>query len=208
MAKGDFHRIHADDRVQHNRYRIAQEAARLMSEHGSDYRRAKLKAARRLGISGDQALPRNHEIEQALREHQRLFRAHSQPQALHRRRAAACDAMRFFATFRPRLVGPVLEGTADIHSPVSLHLFCDDVETFTRFLHENNIPARQQSRRLRVSRDIQIDYPVFALTADDMPFDLTLMPLDSLRQAPLDPVHERPTPRANVTAVEALLNDF
>lgn len=206
MAKGDFHRIHAHDRLQHNRHRIAQEAARLISEHGlRDFRRAKLKAARHLGIDDDQALPRNLEIEQALREHQRLFLAESQPLALRQRREAACDAMRFFAPFRPRLVGPVLDGTADGHTAIALHLFCDDVESFTRFLDEHHIPTRQQSRRLRVTRETQAEYPVFLISADDLPFDLTVMPQDMLRQAPLDPLREQPMPRAALAAVEALL---
>lgn len=206
MARDEHHRIHAHDRLQHNRSRIAQEAARLMSEHGiRDYRRAKLKAARRLGIGDEQVLPRNREIEQALREHQRLFLADSQPRALRRRREAARDAMRFFAPFQPRLVGPVLNGTADMHSAVNLHLFCDDVEDFARFLREHGIPARQQSRRLRSRRNTLVDCPVFLLTADDLPFDLTIMPQGMLRQPPLDPVDEHPTPRASLAAVEALL---
>ncbi len=206
MARGEHHRIHAQDRLQRNRHRVAQEAARLISEHGiRDYRRAKLKAAERLGIQADQALPRNREIEQALREHQRLFLAHSQPQALRRRREAACAAMRFFAAFQPRLVGAVLSGTADQHSPVQLHLFSDDVEVFVRFLHEHDIPARQQSRRVRLDRHTQADFPVFALTADEVPFDLTLMPCDRLRQAPLDALDERPMARAGLAAVETLL---
>lgn len=206
MARGEHHRIHAQDRLQRNRCRVAQEAARLISEHGiHDYRRAKLKAAERLGIEADQALPRNREIEQALREHQRLFLADSQPHALQQRREAACAAMRFFARFQPRLVGAVLNGTADEHSPVQLHLFCDDVEDFARFLHEHDIPARQQSRRVRLDRRTEADFPVFLLTADDLPFDLTVMPHERLRQAPLDPVTDGPTPRAPLAVVESLL---
>lgn len=207
MARGEHHRIHAQDRLQRNRCRVAQEAARLISEHGiHDYHRAKLKAAERLGIHADKALPRNREIEQALREHQRLFLADSQPQALYLRREAACAAMRFFSRFKPRLVGAVLNGTADEHSAIQLHLFCDDVEDFARFLHEHDIPTRQQSRRVRLDRHTQADFPVFLLTADDLPFDLTVMPLERLRQAPLDPLDERPTPRASLAAVETLLH--
>ncbi|HEX7340390.1 MAG TPA: hypothetical protein VF271_10725 [Rhodanobacteraceae bacterium] len=208
MARSEYHHIHAQDRVQRNRCRIAQEAARLISEHGiHDYRRAKLKAAEHLGIVDDQALPRNREIDQALREHQRLFLADSQPQALRARREAACSAMRFFAPFKPRLVGSVLSGTADTHSAVQLHLFSDDVEAFARFLHEHDIPAEQQTRHLRLTRHAQADFPVFLLTADSLPFDLTVMPREMLRQAPLDPLDERPMARASLVAVEALLHE-
>ncbi|MEO6690295.1 MAG: hypothetical protein ABIS07_11805, partial [Dokdonella sp.] len=57
------------------RRRIAVEAARLISEGGlRDYGRAKTKAAAQLGIFDEAGLPKNSEIEDALREHQRLFR--------------------------------------------------------------------------------------------------------------------------------------
>ncbi len=206
MPRGEFHRIHAQDRMQRNRRLIASEAARLISEHGIlDFHRAKHKAARRLGIRDDQSLPRNREIDDALREHQRLFLADSQPRALRARRQAALEAMRFFARFQPRLTGAVLNGTANDHSAVQLHLFCEDVEDFVRFLHEHAIPAQQQTRRLRFNRDTHGEYPVFLFSADELPFDITVMPRDMLRQAPLDPLDERPTPRANLAAVEALL---
>jgi hypothetical protein len=206
MAKSEHHRIHAQDRNQRNRQRIAQEAARLMSEHGiRDFHHAKLKAAERLGILDTQALPRNNEIEQALREHQRLFQADSQPQALRSRREAAIEAMRFLAGFEPRLVGPVLEGTADEHSAVCLHLFSDDASAVELFMREHGIPLELQSRRLRLSHDVQEDYPVLLFAADGLPFDLTVMPRDALRQPPLDRIDERPMRRASLGMLEALL---
>jgi hypothetical protein len=206
MARGEHHRIHAHDRVQRNRVRIAQEAARLMSEHGiRDFHRAKLKAAERLGILDTQALPRNQEIEQALREHQRLFHADSQPQLLRQRREAAAEAMRFLHAFEPRLVGAVLEGTADAHSAICLHVFADDPEAVGLFLREHGVPFETQTRRLRSSRDAQADYPVLLFAADELPFDLTVLPRDALRQAPLDRIDEKPMRRAPLAAVEELL---
>jgi hypothetical protein len=206
MARGEHHRIHAHDRVQRNRVRIAQEAARLMSEHGiRDFHRAKLKAAERLGILDTQALPRNQEIEQALREHQRLFHADSQPQLLRRRREAAAEAMRFLREFEPRLVGAVLDGTADAHSAICLHVFSDDAEAVGLYLREHGVPFETQTRRLRTSRDAQADYPVLLFAADELPFDLTVLPRDALRQAPLDRIDEKPMRRAPLAAVEELL---
>lgn len=67
-------RQHADTRTRERRHRLAHEAARLMAEGGiRDFHQAKLKAASRLGIHDDASLPRNREIEDALREYQRLF---------------------------------------------------------------------------------------------------------------------------------------
>ncbi len=208
MSRGEHHRIHAHDRLQRNRLRIAQEAARLMSEHGiRDFHHAKLKAAERLGIVEAQALPRNLEIEQALREHQRLFLADSQPQSLRQRREAAVEAMRFLAAFEPRLVGAVLEGTADAHSAVCLHVFSDDPEAVGLYLREHGVPIETQVRRLRNNRDDQPEYPVLLFAADELPFDLTVLPRDALRQAPLDRTDDRPMRRAALAQVEMLLGE-
>jgi hypothetical protein len=208
MARGEHHRIHAHDRLQRNRLRVAQEAARLMSEHGiRDFHRAKLKAADRLGVLDVQALPRNEEIEHALREHQRLFQADSQPQHLRRCREAAVEAMRFLHAYEPRLIGAVLEGTADIHSAVCLHVFCDDPDELMRHLHEHAIPFESQTRRLRPSRTETTDVPVLLFSADGLPFDITVLPLDALRQAPLDRIDEKPMQRATLAGVEQLLAD-
>ena len=206
MSRGEHHRIHAHDRVQRNRLRIAQEAARLMSEHGiRDFHHAKLKAAERLGILDTQALPRNLEIEQALREHQRLFHADSQPQLLRQRREAAVEAMRFLARFEPRLVGATLEGTADAHSAVCLHVFSDDPDAVELYLREHGVPVETQTRRLRYSRDEQPEYPVLLFAADELPFDLTVLPRDAQRRAPLERTDDGPMRRAALAQVEILL---
>ena len=206
MARGEHHRIHAHDRVQRNRLRVAQEAARLMSEHGiRDFHHAKRKAAERLGVLDEQALPRNHEIEEALREHQRLFQADSQPQLLRARREAAVDAMRFLQRFEPRLVGAVLEGTADSHSAVCLHVFSDDLEAVGIYLREHGVPVETQTRRIRMSREEQAEFPVLLFAADKLPFDLTVMPLNALRQAPLNRMDEKPMRRASLASVEIML---
>lgn len=208
MARGRHHRIHAQDRLHRNRQRVAQEAARLMSEHGiRDFRHAKTKAASRLGVGEEQALPRNREIEQALREHQRLFHPDSQAATLRSLREAACEALDFFAPFHARLVGPVLAGTADHHSAVCLHLFSDSPEAVHGFLRDQGIPFNESTRRLRMKREEYRDVPVLEIMADGTAFDLTVLPTVAQRQAPLDKIDERPMPRASLTALRALLDE-
>lgn len=193
-------------RAQEMRRLIALEAARLMSEHGiRDFHLAKRKAAERLGAGDDIGLPKNIEIEEALREHLRLFQATEQPQRLRKLREIARDAMQFFARFEPRLVGAVLDGTADRHSAVCLHLFSDSPEEVAAFLQEQGIPYEEQNRRLRMSHDVQQEHPVLLFSADDAAIDLTLLPRDAIRQAPLDRVDERPMRRATRAALEELL---
>ena len=196
---------HADTRVRENRYRLAVEAARLMADSGTrDFHQAKLKAAERLGIFDEASLPRNREIEDALREYQRLFQR-GNPSGLRERREAAAQALAFFKPFEPRLVGPVLEGTADARSPVTLHLYTDDADAAPRFLDQHGIPAEPRNRRLRLDRQRESEFPAWAFTADGLSFDLTVLPLDVLRQAPLSAIDGKPMRRASLAQLRELL---
>ncbi len=191
--------------AQEARRRIALEAARLMTESGlRDYAHAKRRAAERLGISDEAFLPKNSEIEQALREHQRLFHGDAQPQTLRHLRNVAREAMRFFRGYEPRLVGAVLDGSADVHSAVCLHLHSDRPEDVIAHLRENGIPYEERSRRLRLDRDTARDFTTLAFDAEGTAIDLTLLPYDLLRQAPLDRVSEKPMQRATLAALEIL----
>src|SRR5688500_12314787 len=124
-------------RAEQLRRALAQEAARIMSEQGiDDYRLAKRKAAERLGATDISVLPKNTEIEAALAEHQRLFEADTHSSTLADLRRTALHAMRVLRKFEPRLVGPVLSGTASAHSEVNLHLFADGAEQVVLHLME------------------------------------------------------------------------
>ena len=207
MPNREDHARYAQNRANEQRRRIAVEAARLIAEDGlRDYRQAKLKAASRLGITDDLSLPKNGEIEEALREHQRLFRA-EQPETLRGLREAALEAMKFFADFEPRLVGPVLDGTADEHSAVCLHIHDDGADRVATFLQEKGIPYEERTRRLRLERDMTADVPVFVFSAGDSAIDITVLPYDRLRQAPLDRIDEKPMRRANLATVEELVRE-
>lgn len=200
-------RQHATTQTRERRHRLAHEAARLMAEGGiRDFHQAKLKAASRLGIHDDASLPRNVEIEDALREYQRLFAGPQHGNELQRRREAALRALEFLHAFAPRLVGPVLDGTADANSPVQLHLHSDDPEAVHRFLDEQGIPAESRVRRLRLDRERSLDVPVWVFSAEELTFDLAVLPYDALRQAPLSPVDEKPMRRASQAQLRELLS--
>lgn len=187
---------------------IAQEAARLMSEHGiEDYLLAKRKAAERLGVTDASSLPRNTEIEAALIEYQRLFVADSHPRTLAEQRRAALDAMELLKEFEPRLVGPVLAGTATAHADIDLHLFADRAETVTLKLMDQGIPHEVLERRVRMFSDRTVNYPAVRFTAGDRVIDATVFPLDGIRQAPFSPVNGRPMRRAARHELAALLEN-
>src|SRR5260221_6241596 len=111
-------------RAEDLRNALAQEAARLMADHGiEDSLQAKRKAADRLGVSDVAVLPKNIEIEAALRAHQRLFGRDSHDHTLREQRRIALDTMRMRDEFQPRLVGSVLTGTATKYSAIKLPQF-------------------------------------------------------------------------------------
>ena len=49
------------------------------------------------------------------------------------------------------------------------------------------------------------EYPVYLFAADGVPFDLTVMPRDALRQAPIDRADGRPMQRASLAALRELV---
>ena len=188
------------------RLRLAVEAARIMAEeHLSDFYKAKQKAAARLGATNTRNLPRNDEIERALVEYQRLFRADSQPARLRRLRETALRAMELLARFNPRLVGPVLRGTADEHSEVTLHVFADTSEEIGLFLMEQGIPHQQCDKRVAMAKGESALYPGYRFIAEEAPILLVVFPIRGIRQALRSEVDGRPAQRAALSEVRALL---
>lgn len=187
---------------------LAQEAARIIVEQGiGDYRVAKLKAAERLGMSTRGSLPGNPEIERAVSEHLKLFGRESHVDLLRVLRRAALSAMDLLAPFAPRLVGPVLHGTASANSPVNLHVFADAAESVAFRLQEYSIQYRPFERRLKSRRNRSETYAAFRFTQDDSPIEATVFPVDGVRQAPISPVDGKPMRRADKDAILKLLDD-
>ena len=50
-----------------------------------------------------------------------------------------------------------------------------------------------------------LDAPVWLFSAEDLAFDLTVLPLQALRQAPLSGVDEKPMKRASAAQLQELL---
>jgi hypothetical protein len=188
------------------RQAIAREAARLMMEHGhEDYGVVKRKAAERMGVTDLAVLPKNTEIEEALAEHQRLFSRESHASELNAMRSAALEAMRLLADFEPRLVGPLLSGTATPHNDITLHLFVDTPEAVAVLLLDRGIRHEFAERRFRTQRDEVASFPAVRFTAGDHEVDATIFPKDGIRQAPPGPVDGRPMKRASLSEVEEML---
>jgi len=102
------------ERLEQQRTLIAQRAAKLIAEHGiRDYHLAKRKAAEQLGIDANHGLPKNQEIEDALRSYQTLFDSDSD-QRLNQLRKTALECMALFDEFKPLLAGRIATGICRI----------------------------------------------------------------------------------------------
>jgi hypothetical protein len=185
---------------------IAQEAARLIAEHGiHDYGLAKRKAAERYGVSEGTQLPRNVEIEDALRERQRLFGGGAHEENLQRLRGVALRAMKLLSNFEPRLVGPVLLGTATEHDDVQLHLFADSVEQVVFHLLDRHVEYELVQRRLRLQAEREpVMVPGLRFELGAVGVEAIVFGRDGIRQAPVSPVDGKPMRRAGVSEVDLL----
>ena len=145
-ARRHMSRQRPNPRAEMLRQAVAEEAARVMAEQGiDDFLFAKRKAAARLGVVDASILPRNTEIEAALFARRRLFADDRHQDEIADLRRSALQAMRLMAEFDPRLVGPVLTGTASAHSDIHLHLFSESAEAVS-------IAARGTRRAARNAR--------------------------------------------------------
>ena len=185
---------------------VAQEAARIIVDHGvRDFGLAKRKAADRLGIVGRGALPGNSEIEAAVAQHLEIFGGESHADQLRLMRVAALSAMELLASFTPRLVGPVLIGTADENSAVNLHVFADSAEVVAMELADIGSNYRPDERRLKSRRGQAETYAGFEFHHSHNAIQATVFPIDGIRQAPISPVDGKPMRRVDSDGVQQLL---
>ena len=150
-------------------------------------------------------LPKNAEIDAALAEYQRLFVADEHADTLAAQRSAALEAMEQLQEFRPRLVGPVLTGTATPHQEVQLHLFADTPEAVYWHLMEEGVPYRVGEQRVRMNAERVLLLPTVEFTVSGLPVEAAIFASEGIRQSPLSPTDGRPMRRAAAAEVRTLL---
>lgn len=198
----------AQNRSDHLRSAVAQEAARLMAEHGiQDYQLAKRKAAERYGVVEGSFLPKNTEIEAALAAYQRLFGGEQHASSLREQRRVALEAMRLLEKFEPRLVGPVLTGSATEYADIQLHVFSDSAETVYMHLLDRRYEYEVFERKVRMTPERFLGVPSVRFGIEQEIVEAFVFPRDGIRQAPTSPVDGKPMRRATVADVTALLRE-
>jgi len=197
---------HNSKKANQIRWAIAAEAARIMSTQSLfNYRTAKQKAAERLGIDMRTSMPSNAEVESELRAYQEFYGGRQHILLLEKKRKTALRVMRSLEAFCPRLVGPVLEGTANEFARVSLHVFNDPPDAVVIHLLDNGLVFRNEQRKIRWNNGSYRLVQLLVADAEDTEVEMTLFNCKDLRQAPPSPVDGRPQRRAPISEVEDLL---
>lgn len=188
------------------RLEVAAEAARIIATEGQhNYHAAKKKAAERIGVSERLALPSNIEVKEALRQYQGLYGGESHRQNLEALRTTALEAMLLLQDFSPRLVGAVLDGTADEHSRVGLHVFAESVESVVLFFLDREVPFDQEQRQIRWHNGEHRTIPLVVSELNGCLVELSVFAGIDLRQAPPSPIDGKPQRRAALHEVEILV---
>lgn len=164
------------------RRQIAYEAARLMYDRQeSEYYRAKMKAARKLGLaSGGRGhgwvkpadLPSNTEIRDQVQMLARLLEGEQRSADLVAMRLAALRLMRLLKPFRPRLIGSVLTGHTRRGSDIDLHLFSDSVEAVAHLLAGEGFRFTVEHKQVHKHGEQQTFRHIHI--EEDWPFELTV----------------------------------
>lgn len=132
---------------------LASEAAKIITTGGiRDFQQAKRKASERIGNSDHGSLPSNYEIERAISSIHNTFSL-DYDALLTEMRSIALTVMLWLTKFSPYLVGPVLEGTANENTPISLHISCDTVEEVIEALQFRGLDYRIEERCFKQSKD-------------------------------------------------------
>ena len=189
------------------RQQLADEAARLMVEHGiQDFAMAKRKAAERLGVrAGAGALPSNAQIQERVVERQRIFEPDGRDERLAKLRSVASVVMEVLDEFRPKLVGAVLDGTATLTAAIELHVFSDAPEAVAAALEAHGFRLHDSQRRYRFGREVTEQIPGYDLIVDDEELQVMVFPERGSSHSPLSPIDGKPMRRASRSAVMALL---
>jgi len=195
-------------RLKQTRMEVAAEAARIIATEGQhNYHAAKKKAAERIGVSDRLALPSNIEVKDALRRYQDLYGGSAHQDNLANLRGTAVRAMQLLEAYKPRLVGAVLDGTANAHSRIALHVFAESVESVILFFLDRDIPFSQEQRQIRWHSGEHRSMPLVLSELSGQVVELAVFEEVDLRQAPPSPIDGKPQRRAALHEVEQLLAD-
>jgi hypothetical protein len=114
--------------------------------------------------------------------------------------------MRLLKKFEPRLVGPVLTGSATEYADIQLHVFSDSAETVYTHLIDKRFEYEVFERKVRMTPERVISVPSVRFEMKNEIVEAFVFQRDGIRQAPVSPVDGKPMRRAGFADVERMVN--
>ncbi|MCS7364076.1 MAG: nucleotidyltransferase domain-containing protein [archaeon GB-1867-035] len=137
--------------LEDERLLVAKEAARLLYYRlATEYKFAKLRAARELGVN---VLPSNREVAEQLDLLADLLEGESRVKRLVEMRRAALRIMRVLSDFSPRLIGSVWRGTVRVGSDIDIIVYADSPSIIVEKLKSNGFSISFVERKVKVYSD-------------------------------------------------------
>ncbi len=177
----------------------------MYSREESEYFRAKLKAARRIGGNDfkPRDLPSNREIRDEIQALARMLEGERRTENLREMRVEALRMMRLLKSFRPRLIGSTLTGHVRRGSDIDLHLFSDSLESVASVLDREGISYQVERKRVRKEGEERIFTHVHI--EDRFPFELTIYSADKAHYVFKSSITGKAIERASIAELEQLL---
>ena len=171
----------------------------------SEYYRAKLKAARRMGGGWvkPKDLPSNREIRDEIQVFARLYEGERRLENLRDMRVAALRMMTLLRPFRPRLIGSTLTGHVRRGSDIDLHVFSDSIEAVAAALEREGLRYTIERKQVRKQGEERIYTHIHVV--DCYTFELTVYAEKLARFVFKSSVTGKPIERASIAELEQLL---
>jgi hypothetical protein len=188
------------------RQRIAWEAARLMYERQeTEYYRAKLKAARRMGQGWvkPKDLPSNAEIRDEIQTFARMYEGDRRLANLREMRVEALRLMRMLRTFRPRLIGSTLTGHVRKGSDIDIHVFADSIESIAASLELEGLVFDVERKQVRRQGEERVYTHIHV--QDRFKFELTIYAENMAHYPFRSSITGKVIERASIAELEDLL---
>jgi len=108
---------------------VANLAAQMIMEEGiEDYLFAKKKAAKSLGLNENMSLPSNSQIDNAIKDFNKIFNQDVDIEFLEHFKTQALNVMSMFKNFRPHLMNQLSEGIIPKFPEIKINLFTDNLK--------------------------------------------------------------------------------
>ena len=158
---------------------IANRAAEIIMEEGiTDYHFAKKKAAKYLGYQSSDYLPSNDEIDNALKEYQKIYQVDIDASLVRKIKDEALMIMELVKKFNPHLLGQLIDGLIPKYPILKINLYTDNMKEIEYLLLNNNIEFNLKDTNIsekRTKKKSLRNIPIIKIEGRWFPIELKIL---------------------------------